>query len=140
MTTETTEKTEKVRFLAAIQDPSWPEYDPAADNTEAMALGALAVGLSGWLACAPCGDPSPLQGGVVTTADGRKFAYGLCQSCAAASADEVHRVHRETRVRGRQVPLPLSEPTPSRGRVAKRVDEELDRFLAEAPAPPEVTP
>lgn len=128
--------TTKVRFFRAKADPSSCEYDPSEDDTMFLAWGCRDVGMSGWFECAACGDPNPVQGCTITTPAGKWYAYGLCAPCHGAMQDSTH-FPPITDVKDAQ--QWRDSLVPGKGVVARKVEAELDAFIAAGePLPPEV--
>ncbi len=144
MSTTKTANPSKCRFFRAKGKPTDCEYDPANDDTEGSAWGAMIVGISGWFECAACGDPKGSEGGTIRTPEAHMYAYGLCQACKKAHSDETHFARSPTRLvpdeRGKMQEIPASlftEPAPMNGRIGARLKQELERFIANGEPEPE---
>jgi hypothetical protein len=95
---------------------------------EALAVGALMLGLFGELKCPACGD-LPFKGCIVYPDDEYLYAYAVCARCYEAMSDEGAITERTRRAVG---PL-FSTGIDPKGRVTARMRAALDAFVAASP-------
>lgn len=136
MTAQATTAQAKTKFIRAKFDSSNPDYEgPDEDDTPLAAMCLTDIAMSGWLECAACGDPKPLQPYTLTAGErddgfAKIYVYGLCRSCHGVLQDQTH--HEPAS----KLPNYPFVNVVGGGSIKRAVDAALDAFVAAGePAP-----